>query len=82
MAQPCLSNVNNVFDEILEIISSAVNTHTPLKLASKKTENIKQTLAYKNELLSLSDIATSKNCFMKDMQTNLPKSINYQKTLF
>ena len=43
-----ISNVNNVFDEILEIISSTVNTHAPLKLASrKKTENIKQTLVYK-----------------------------------
>ena len=39
-----ISNVNKVFDEILEIVSSTINTHAPLKLASrKKTENIKQT---------------------------------------
>ena len=35
-----ISNVNNVFDEILEIISSTINTHAPLKLASRKKQKI------------------------------------------
>ena len=35
-----ISNVNNVFDEILKTISSTINTHAPLKLASRKKQKI------------------------------------------
>ena len=35
-----ISNVNNVFDKTLKIISSTINTHAPLKLASKKKQKI------------------------------------------
>ena len=35
-----VNNVNNVFDEILEIISSTTNTHAPLKLATRKKQKI------------------------------------------
>ena len=35
-----ISNVNKVFDEILEIVSSTINTHAPLKLASRKKQKI------------------------------------------
>ena len=35
-----ISNVNTVFVVILEIISSTINTHAPLKLTSKKKQKI------------------------------------------
>ena len=77
-----ISNVNNAFDEILEIISSTINTHAPLKLVPRKKQKILSKPWLTKGIISLSDInnlstnpfifqaATSKNCFIKDMQTN------------